>query len=738
MTDGTPAARTPMHTPLSRRGFLGLSAVGLGVGLSGAAWGPWPGAAVESANASEGGLRFAVLTDTHANEEEAERLANLRRVFAAIEAEDPQFVLHCGDITDYGSDAGFETYRGLIPDALWDRIRHAPGNHEIRWDTSARERFQRWFGPTSYSFDAGGVHFMALDPTQLLQEPALFAEDLKTIRDDLDGAGDTPSIMFLHYPLGGINYYANDTEDLLHTIDPYPVRGIFAGHIHRNEVTAFNGLTQVAAIASRLGPYYLRVTQSGAGRSRALVVEQVTLGPTDAEEPTVQQLAVIPLGTASSGAERMAVAARPSSAAVALTAVPHGKTTAAEARIYPQSVFGLTDDSAWTPLARRGNSWHGAVDTSPLAPGRHRVQVRATDAAGGHRYETALIERSGRTLSRPAWEIEVGGQLQGSLASHGSIVVTGSTSGRVIAVDAGSHGRRPKTLWRAQLGPVHRGAAFTSDGHLVLVPSADHRLYALDARTGRIRWTSRFDKPVLTTPLVRSTRAGDRILVSAEDRLRCLDVAGTTLWEAAVPIRTAGRAASDGERVYVGAGDGRGYAYDLRTGRTLWSVLTTDRPDKYRQLIYGPWDDWIEVLPGGAVLFSTVTDGIAVDPATGREVWRAAGSYIFAPSVVLDDGGLLMVSEWGVATVLDPATGTARWSSQAVPRVVNAGPVIDPRSGTAWLVSVGGLLAAIDTADGAVTVDRQLFTANTFSTPVVVDGQLIVAAQDGVLRGLKV
>jgi hypothetical protein len=55
-----------------------------------------------------------------------------------------------------------------------------------------------------------------------------------------------------------------------------------------------------------------------------------------------------------------------------------------------------------------------------------------------------------------------------------------------------------------------------------------------------------------------------------------------------------------------------------------------------------------------------------------------------------------------------------------------------------WLVSVGGLLAAIDPVKAAVVVDRQLFTANTFSTPVIVGGQLMVAAQDGVLRGLTI
>ena len=144
------------------------------------------------------------------------------------------------------------------------------------------------------------------------------------------------------------------------------------------------------------------------------------------------------------------------------------------------------------------------------------------------------------------------------------------------------------------------------------------------------------------------------------------------------------------------------------------------------------------MLPTGAVLISTVTHAIAVDPATGAELWRVAGSHIFAHSLMLPDGGLLLTTEWGVVSVVDPATGAPRWSVQAVPRVVNAGPVLDPRDGTAWLVSVGGLLAAIDPVTGAVAVDRQLFTANTFATPVVVDQQLIVGAQDGVLRGLTI
>ncbi|MCR2818805.1 PQQ-binding-like beta-propeller repeat protein [Microbacterium sp. zg.Y1090] len=678
-----------------------------------------------------------MLTDTHANDEEADRMANLRRVFAAVAAEDPQFVLHCGDITDFGDDSGFEAYRASIPAALWDRIRHTPGNHEIRWDVTARERFRRWFGPTSYSFDVGGVHFLALDPTQLLQEPGLFGDDLETIRRDLEGAGAMPSIMFLHYPLSGRNHYVNDADALLRTIEPYPVRGIFAGHIHRNEVDRFNGLTQVAAINTRSGPFYLRVTERADGLARVLVVEQVTLGASDADAPTADLLAEIPLNAGpGETAGPVRAGARIEHDRVALSAIAGPGAVDVSAQLYAQELFGAVGDREWVPLNRTGGSWSGALDATALPPGVHRIRFRAADASGAFWHETVTVERRGRSISMPKWELALGGQIQGALAAFGTTVVAASTAGNVTALRITGAARH--VMWERNLGAVHRATAFTTDGSMVIVPSADHTLTALDAARGTTRWRTDLSRPVMSTPAVFNVGGADRVVVAAGDRLFCLDARGAVLWESEVPRLSAGRAGSDGSRVYVGAGDGRGYAYDLNTGAPLWSVLTNTRPDTYRQLIYGPWDDWIEVLPTGAVLFSTVTNAIAVDPVTGAERWRLDGSYIYAPGVALPDGGLLLTTEWGVVDLIDPATGVRLWSAQAVPRAVNAGPVRDVRSGRVWLVGVGGQLTAIDPATGDVTVDRQLFTANTFSTPVIVGRQLIVGAQDGVIRGITV
>ena len=115
-------------------------------------------------------LRFAMVTDTHVGMAPG-AAGRLRRVYAAIARLAPDFVLHCGDVTDTGLPGEYELYQQTVPAALRGRIRHVPGNHEVRWDPTAKGLYQAHFGPAPYSFDAGGVHFSGFDPTQPLLEP---------------------------------------------------------------------------------------------------------------------------------------------------------------------------------------------------------------------------------------------------------------------------------------------------------------------------------------------------------------------------------------------------------------------------------------------------------------------------------------------------------------------------------------------------------------------------------------
>jgi len=99
----------------------------------------------------------------------------------------------------------------------------------------------------------------------------------------------------------------------------------------------------------------------------------------------------------------------------------------------------------------------------------------------------------------------------------------------------------------------------------------------------------------------------ETVVVSAGDRVVTLTGSGDVRWDVEIPVMSAGRPACDGERVYAGAGDGQAYAFDARTGARLWSFSTNTRTTAYTRLIYGPWDDVVELLPGGGVLVSTVS-----------------------------------------------------------------------------------------------------------------------------------
>src|SRR5690348_9994989 len=87
-------------------------------------------------------LRFAMLTDTHVGLPPSGLAERLRLVYAAIAGLAPDFVLHCGDITDTGLPGEYDRYQAAVPAALRGRIRHVPGNHEVRWDPTAKELYR--------------------------------------------------------------------------------------------------------------------------------------------------------------------------------------------------------------------------------------------------------------------------------------------------------------------------------------------------------------------------------------------------------------------------------------------------------------------------------------------------------------------------------------------------------------------------------------------------------------------
>jgi outer membrane protein assembly factor BamB len=305
-----------------------------------------------------------------------------------------------------------------------------------------------------------------------------------------------------------------------------------------------------------------------------------------------------------------------------------------------------------------------------------------------------------------------------------------------VAGEVAAFDRSVRPLWTSRVGPVYRAPAVSADGRTVYVPSTDHHLYALDARNGRRRWTFRAADPVLSWPLVADIGGTECVLVSAGNALLAVNAGtGKQLWTADAGGFSAGRVACDGALVYRGGGDGHLRAFDTQTGRQAWDrALVTG--DENHVLLYGPWDVAL-LLHAGSLVTSTVAGVWGIDPATGADRWTRTGGFMYPPAVPIpDDSAALLLTETGALSLVDLADGTARWDASLAVRVLNSGGVL--RAETLWVQSVDGQLIGVNVTDGAESARFQNGTAYCFATPVTVGNTVVVADQDGFVRGISV
>ena len=686
-------------------------------------------------------LRFALVSDTHistAHPGSAERLA---QVYGAIARLAPDLVLHCGDITDTGLPAEYRLYRQVVPAALSGLIRHVPGNHEVRWDATAKARYQAQFGASPSSFAAGGVHFVGLDPTLALQEPGHYGQSgLRWLERVMRGLAEgVPVLLFQHFPVGAGHYEIDDQDALLDLVTGYDVRGIFAGHIHREEVTRFNDLTQVT-LAPVLGSpvFYWAEKVSDRDGEPVLVISRVTVA---ADGPqAARPVATVPLSRCRPRSRYRVIVGVASGGRLPVTVLPGPSTQVhgVSASTYPHVLAG----GDWRELAAGSGGpgagrWSGTLPVPRLVPGAHRLQLRLLAPDGSWQEKHIPFTVTGGAADPvPAWRLRLTGSVQAGIAVVGPVIVAASTAGEVAAVRVppGPGERRVPWLWRARFGPVYRRPGVDAAGRALFVPSADRHLYALNAATGETIWRFRAGAPVLSAPAVAQAGGDEYVVFSAGHQLFAVHAAtGELAWSVTNRGFSAGQAACDGRLVYTSAADGYARAHDVLTGRQAWATAMVSG-DQHRVALYSGWDDAV-ALGEGAVIVATVSGSLALEAATGAVRWKFAGSTMYPPAVVLGEGTALLTNEQGTICRVDLADGRAIWQAALKARVLNAGVTAD--GDTAWVLSARGRLIGVRLADGRRQGSVQHTLAHSFSRPVIVDSTLVAGDQDGFVHGIR-
>jgi outer membrane protein assembly factor BamB len=773
VTPETPTPRTATASShLSRRSLVGLAAFSTGAAAllpqvhSPSRADAAPGADVAPANGTPANpapapgetIPFAAfMTDVHIDAIPAAQEEHLRLVLESVHEAGSPLLLHGGDITEFGSASEYDTYQEILGPELGEITEHVAGNHELRWDAAAGQLYRQRLHDSSRSFEHLGVHVIMLEVGVPMQEEAhVDPATVEWLRQDLEAAGEMPSILVMHWPPGVDYHYVRAVDELLAVIGEHPVRLILAGHVHQEVTTVLNGTVLMTGRATKNEPVHYLLSLRGreeaedSQAARELVIESVTQAvpgtePDDAEGegPTVEEVTAVPLHSATAGeaAQRprdLSVRVAGDVARVSARLGRAGALDSARAGRRDQAIYGTTAEGTWTELSVRGRSITGTVDLASALPGHHEMRLRGIDADGAL-WESAepFSIPGGSVAERDLLQLE--GPVNGALVPVAAEAVLAATGdGEVTRLSATGSGLAAD--WSVGIGPVHRGMALSAEGSVVHVPSADQKLYALSVADGSEQWAVDLGHPVVSTPLVAAVGAQESIFVSAGDRLVRISSDGQIVWSVAIPQQSSGTPVLVGDQLVIGAGDGTARAYSARTGRERWSAELTDRDTPYQRLLYGPWNTTGLALDARTVVLGTVSELVALDARTGAERWRTPAGAMYSAPQLLADGRILAVQERVEPLLIDPAGGEATPFDRALQISLDADPVPIPGTNRFWQVSFSGVLSLLDPESLSVSSLRQVSTERIHATPALLPDSsvLLVGDQAGAVRALDV
>jgi hypothetical protein len=224
---------------IDRRNFLKLGAVGGGaVFLSGLY-----GASCAAGATTD--FYFVQLSDTHwgfSGPPNPDAANTLRKAVAAVNALEiaPDFIVFTGDLTHTTDDPKerrlrMTQFRDIVGALKVKTVHFMPGEHDASLDNGAA--FKELFGPTHYSFDHKGVHFIALD--NVSDPGARIGEaQLAWLAQDLAGRPqDAPVVVLTHRPLFDLepkwDWATRDGDKAMALLMPHPNVTVFYGHIHQ-------------------------------------------------------------------------------------------------------------------------------------------------------------------------------------------------------------------------------------------------------------------------------------------------------------------------------------------------------------------------------------------------------------------------------------------------------------------------------------------------------------------------
>ncbi len=645
----------------------------------------------------------------------------------------PAFGLATGDLTEYGviDDTWevFEQVFSAVPFPLYVLA----GNHDNTW-VAMYHVLRKRHGGENYSFDKHGIHFACICSASPQEPvPTIDAKTRAWLKRDLAAiAPGTPVILALHHPLYS-NEFANPVErdTLMDMLRDYNVVLMLYGHGHsvdHRRIDGIDGMMGGSTFGKNAG--YAVISIQDDKLRAAYHYHKMPTG--DDQAPTDPGWrAVLEKPIRRSAPKRKFAITEPAEGAI---------VTAEHLRVVVEPV-AERGKIAWDnlevsvdgnkvdielehrptgvtfeiPCAKLTRGWHlltlrlkagdklrdlrtltfAAVDNPQ--PWVWREQFPAAIKAGPRIVDDKIIvartdglvcaldHRTGDTL----WSFETSGEILGTPAWSGEVLVFGSGDGHITALnDAGEQ------VWTHDAGLPVYGVPLIA-GETVYIGDNGGRLHALDLHDGSPRWTfERADYAIELQPCVW----GELVVFGAWDGYvyAVSRESGELAWKSLGPKSSAGRAVT----YYAPADCGPVAIDDKLFVCDRGYMLAAFDPDGKRSDLPETNIAAITTDANASCVYARATDDHVCRLSRGGEViWKRevpAGRFPIPPTCAKD--AVYVCSNRGVLSALDAENGNVRYSFQVTPGFYVMAPVAVDDDGMCYVAGMDGSVTALRAA----------------------------------------
>ena len=573
-------------------------------------------------------IKFAWLTDTHVGGSTG--AVDLSIVVHDINGNDSvSFVIVSGDITELDVGENLPLAKAIL-DSLKVPYYIIPGNHDLKWSSSAGQRFEQLWGADKFNIEVGEYRFIGIHQGPVLRMGAGYIDPadiswVESILQTLPHPGQKV-FMVLHYPLDPAidNWHA-----LRDALRPYNIQAVLHGHGHANRSASYEGIPGVMSRST------LRRDSQPTGYSI------VDLHPTHANF-----IERIPLADSSHFWHRL----------------PLGHKNSQDSLSLPYPDYSENDTSG-VKLVWQYNT--GSLITS--APAVQDDQAFISTAGG----ELLALDIESGTVN---WSWQAGGAIHSTPAVKGTRVVVGSVDSSISCIST----KNGELVWQVQSSAPVLGSALIQ-GRKVYLGNGDGDFQALNLRNGKEKWTfSQGSGYIETKPVLAQGKvmygAWDESIYALNAKNGRLEWQWTDGRSGLLYSPAACWPVVANDKLYIVAPDRVMSAINISTGETIWRKSG----HTVRESI-GITEDGMNVFA------RTMQDSVISVKTTGAEFdldWiRHIGfGYDIAPNAMIEkDGYIFFTTDNGSVFCLERTTGDLVWRHRISDGLVNTLEVIDSK-----------------------------------------------------------